>query len=951
MICPQLDASTGDLDERVISSDQQCVVNLSDRHSNRNKVVLSPSTQLFDKVVELSRFTVQAGSYKRRGLPSTMHEDNVRQHVISQHGFPLLSHQKFNLTQGAGCTTTSGAPHPSIHSVAFTLQLWLYLAAGPAASEKKDSTAPSSTPTSSSSSSSSSSTVQNSSENKQEVGRETKGAEANESVAENKEEDSKTKNELPPPRNLIQKGNAWFNTGSKQHGYAVRLRGHDNRLVVCLSHPVFSNRRERFIDEDMVSRDEVHLNRWTHVAVVAALDSWSLYIDGALQATARVHKLVPCPGDPFILGKPPLQETPLGSHYKTTMKKVAVTGFEGQIAACTYLPFALTPDQLLANVSSVVKHPEFKGREAPWSSCLDKNEGVEVNLAAQVAELRALDARADWASETDTQLLQLFVEVAGKFRAALQAQRKEAKEITPSTASSTAPMELLKLFVFDPLVIQLVTELLPAYPLLSGPSRGLQALLTRFSALQSLNRLVLAAILLVDFSRASARFSLAHRVSSLRSVIFPSVKQLVWARVLQASGTSRGSSVNINRPKALKAKERKGGGDGDLLKTAFGQLYQQLNFVRPSQLRAPTDQRPFKVTYAGEGGVDAGGLFRDCLSDICAELQASHMPLFVPVPNHRGAVGSNQDKFMPHPGCTSSLQLSMYAFVGKLMGMACRGSFVLNLDLPAYIWKPLVSQAPNAQDVYDIDVFCDISTHLNTTSDSNVDEKLSKSSSSSSSARPSGSEDEPQPASIRHFVSLNSVGSEVELKQDGKSIPVTCENEAEYRSLLSAYRLGEVNEQVAAMRKGLSAVVPVQLLTLFTWQELQNMVCGKREIDINYLKANTKYRGVNEDDEHVGYCWQMLREFSHTQRQLFLRFVWGQSRLPADPKQFTQKFEIMAAANNNDQALPVSHTCFFSLELPKYSSLAIMKERFIYAIHNCRSIDTDHRAENLDWDA
>ena len=37
----------------------------------------------------------------------------------------------------------------------------------------------------------------------------------------------------------------------------------------------------------------------------------------------------------------------------------------------------------------------------------------------------------------------------------------------------------------------------------------------------------------------------------------------------------------------------------------------------------------------------------------------------------------------------------------------------------------------------------------------------------------------------------------------------------------------------------------------------------------------------------------------------------------------------------------MAHTCFFSLELPAYSSLAVTRERLRYAIHNCEAIDGD----------
>ena len=34
-------------------------------------------------------------------------------------------------------------------------------------------------------------------------------------------------------------------------------------------------------------------------------------------------------------------------------------------------------------------------------------------------------------------------------------------------------------------------------------------------------------------------------------------------------------------------------------------------------------------------------------------------------------------------------------------------------------------------------------------------------------------------------------------------------------------------------------------------------------------------------------------------------------------------------------------TCFFTLQLPEYSSPLIMEERLLYAMHNCKMIDAD----------
>ena len=46
----------------------------------------------------------------------------------------------------------------------------------------------------------------------------------------------------------------------------------------------------------------------------------------------------------------------------------------------------------------------------------------------------------------------------------------------------------------------------------------------------------------------------------------------------------------------------------------------------------------------------------------------------------------------------------MYAFVGRLMGLALRTGSLLKLDLPSMVWKHLVNEVVTPQDVLSIDV-------------------------------------------------------------------------------------------------------------------------------------------------------------------------------------------------------------------------------------------------------
>ena len=101
--------------------------------------------------------------------------------------------------------------------------------------------------------------------------------------------------------------------------------------------------------------------------------------------------------------------------------------------------------------------------------------------------------------------------------------------------------------------------------------------------------------------------------------------------------------------------------------------------------------------------------------------------------------------------------------------------------------------------------------------------------------------------------------------------------------------------------------------------------------------------GVSPNHRHVRYLWASLRRFTPEQRGAFLRFVWGRTRLPSTAREWGDaKFTLHTRHTPSpDAAYPVAHTCFFSLELPIYSSASICYERLLYAITNCVNIDMD----------
>lgn len=106
------------------------------------------------------------------------------------------------------------------------------------------------------------------------------------------------------------------------------------------------------------------------------------------------------------------------------------------------------------------------------------------------------------------------------------------------------------------------------------------------------------------------------------------------------------------------------------------------------------------------------------------ELQSSALPLLLRTPNGRHGVGANREKWILHPiittlssssgnsnnnsrssnnssssrvaasgmktttssTSTSNVQLEMFAFLGKLMGIAIRSKEYLALNIPSIVW-------------------------------------------------------------------------------------------------------------------------------------------------------------------------------------------------------------------------------------------------------------------------
>ena len=97
---------------------------------------------------------------------------------------------------------------------------------------------------------------------------------------------------------------------------------------------------------------------------------------------------------------------------------------------------------------------------------------------------------------------------------------------------------------------------------------------------------------------------------------------------------------------------------------------------------------------------------------------------------------------------------------------------------------------------------------------------------------------------------------------------------------------------------------------------------------MDQLKLNTQYRGFTSLSPTVAHFWRWIETATEAKRRDLIRFVCGSARLPATG-QLTMTIHKLG---EDEQRLPITHTCFNALCLPAYSTLDQLDERLCFAI-------------------
>ncbi|XP_053697513.1 E3 ubiquitin-protein ligase Su(dx) isoform X2 [Sabethes cyaneus] len=339
--------------------------------------------------------------------------------------------------------------------------------------------------------------------------------------------------------------------------------------------------------------------------------------------------------------------------------------------------------------------------------------------------------------------------------------------------------------------------------------------------------------------------------------------------------------------------------------TLFEDSYHQIMRLPAYELR-----RRLYIIFRGEEGLDYGGVSREWFFLLSHEVLNPMYCLFEYANKNNYSLQINPASYV-NPD-----HLQYFKFIGRFIAMALyHGRFIYSgFTMPFY--KRMLNKKLTTKDIESIDP--EFYNSLIWVRDNNIDE--------------CGLE-------LWFSVDFEVLGQIIhhELKEEGDKERVTEENKEEYISLMTEWRMTRgIEEQTKTFLEGFNEVVPLEWLKYFDERELELMLCGMQEIDVDDWQRNSIYRHYNRNSKQVVWFWQFVRETDNEKRARLLQFVTGTCRVPVGGfaelmgSNGPQRFCIEKVGK--DTWLPRSHTCFNRLDLPPYKSYDQLVEKLNYAI-------------------
>ncbi|CAG2109884.1 unnamed protein product, partial [Medioppia subpectinata] len=322
----------------------------------------------------------------------------------------------------------------------------------------------------------------------------------------------------------------------------------------------------------------------------------------------------------------------------------------------------------------------------------------------------------------------------------------------------------------------------------------------------------------------------------------------------------------------------------------------------------------FYIVFEGEEGQDAGGLLREWYTIISREIFNPMYALFTTSPGDRVTYMINSASH-----CNSN-HLSYFKFVGRVIAKAVYDNKLLECYFTRSFYKHILGKLVKYTDMESEDY--SFYQGLVFLLDHNVHEL--------------GYE-------LTFSIEIQEFGvTEVrDLKPDGRNVVVTEDVKHEYVHLVCQEKMtGAIKKQLGSFLDGFYEIIPKRLISIFNEQELELLISGLPNVDIDDLKANTEYHKYQSSSLQIQWFWRALRSFDQADRAKFLQFVTGTSKVPLqgfgalEGMNGSQKFQIHRDDRSTDR-LPSAHTCFNQLDLPAYETYDKLRLMLLKAIQEC----------------
>jgi len=336
----------------------------------------------------------------------------------------------------------------------------------------------------------------------------------------------------------------------------------------------------------------------------------------------------------------------------------------------------------------------------------------------------------------------------------------------------------------------------------------------------------------------------------------------------------------------------------------FIDSYHQLKDRTGEEMRAK-----IQVQFHGEEGVDAGGVGKEWYTALAREIFNPNYALFI-------QAGGKACTYHPNPmSYVNPDHLRFFKFIGRVVGKAIHDSQNLEAWFTRGFYKHMLGKKviPADLEAFDPEYFSNLKWMLD--------------------------HDITNVVELTFCAESDELGQQkiVDLKPHGRDLPVTNDNKHEYIQLMAEHKMTKaVQQQIDSFLEGLHEIVPPELLSVFDDKELELLISGLPDIDIEDLQANTEYHNYTPQSEQVQWFWKVLSEFNQEQRAWFLQFATGTTRVPVEGfkglvgMRGPQKFSIHRAYGAD--RLPSAHTCFNQLDLPDYPSEDVLRQKLLQAV-------------------